>query len=396
MLFPISSISQLNKNNAIDIIIKNNVNIWTYTFDILRKAIVPINIPINFIELKDIPGYRIKLDNGLELLVDSATEILMRDGKYKNISKLIIEDSIMPFCLSSMGQPYGYPKIPQRSLMRRYEHVFQPWYSIWESVHRMVLREKLGRPIRNKHVCHHVDENIHNNEPSNLEEMSVLEHNKLNKKYLTSEPCRKKRIGASKKAAKKRWSIREYRDKHSNFMKLENERRKCDFEYKRKLSKNVSIGRQNMRNMKENLTVEEEIDLYKDTLKNYDTFNEAAKSLGMHPNTFRRRLRVHGLIEQKIPREDIAYINNPSLFERRTNELIDLMKKYITIKDAAKSLGIHPQTLSRKLSIYGIWDKLCQINNHKVVCVENTILSGIYASVDLSCNIGLLQGAFFK
>ncbi len=396
MIFPLKSVVSLNNNSLIDTVVGDTFNIWMYTYDIQRKAIITVNAPIKILDINEICGYKIYLDNDAELLVSEHAHILMRDGEYKRISELVNNDSVMPFCLSSMGQPRGYPVIPHRSIMRKYEHIFQPWYNNWESVHRMVLREKLGRPIRNKFICHHIDENFLNNNPDNLMEMDAIEHNRLNKKYLISESFKEKRVEACKNSAKKRWSIREYRDKHSEFMKSENKKRNFNFEYRKKLSENVSIGRKNMRSIRNGLTSEEEVQLYKTALERYVVFKEAAKSLGMHPNTFRRRLRAYNLIEQKIPREDIGYMDNSAIFEKKSDELVNLMKQFITIKDAAKSLGIHPQTLSRKLDIYGVWNRLSSLNNHKVIKIENIVFSGRCAFIDIKSNIGLLQGVFLK
>ena len=42
--------------------------------------------------------------------------------------------------------------------------------------HRIVAEQKLGRALRDGEVVHHIDGDIHNNEPDNLEVLSRLEH----------------------------------------------------------------------------------------------------------------------------------------------------------------------------------------------------------------------------
>ena len=45
--------------------------------------------------------------------------------------------------------------------------------------HRVVAEEKLGRPLRRGEVVHHIDGDIRNNDPSNLQVMTQSEHIKL-------------------------------------------------------------------------------------------------------------------------------------------------------------------------------------------------------------------------
>lgn len=42
--------------------------------------------------------------------------------------------------------------------------------------HRLVAEEKIGRPLRNGEVVHHIDGDKHNNDPDNLAVMSQREH----------------------------------------------------------------------------------------------------------------------------------------------------------------------------------------------------------------------------
>lgn len=56
-------------------------------------------------------------------------------------------------------------------------------------VHRHVASIKIGRLLREGEVVHHIDGNVENNDPSNLEVMSNIDHSKLHKPIIYNVTC---------------------------------------------------------------------------------------------------------------------------------------------------------------------------------------------------------------
>lgn len=49
--------------------------------------------------------------------------------------------------------------------------------------HRLVMEKKLGRKLRKGEQVHHLNENPADNRPSNLEVVTMAEHNKVDPKH---------------------------------------------------------------------------------------------------------------------------------------------------------------------------------------------------------------------
>ena len=56
--------------------------------------------------------------------------------------------------------------------------------------HRLVMEEKLGRPLRDDELVHHIDRDKTNNDPANLTVMTAAEHSRHhNQKHPLTKRC---------------------------------------------------------------------------------------------------------------------------------------------------------------------------------------------------------------
>lgn len=207
--------------------------VWIYAYNLTTRSIVPA-LATNVRKTKDDLVLSVKLDNGEEVLCTSTHPFLLRNGRYRQAGNLAPGDALMPLYLKKKSRK----KSTERTT--HYEHVYQPWYRIWELVHRMVWREAHVEHIPDGCVVHHVNENIFDNTPDNLNLMSRGDHcafhGRAQMEKLGSEAYK-----ATKSAAMcKRWSDPARRRKQSKMMKKENARRKDDPVYWEQMRTSIS------------------------------------------------------------------------------------------------------------------------------------------------------------
>jgi len=155
----------------------------------------------------------VTLDNGEKLKCTPDHKILMRGGVYKEAGDLVEGDSLMPFNfgVKEKGKNQKYP----------YLYVKQP-SGAKELVHQIVVNDIFGGyKFPNKEVCHHLDFDRFNNDPSNLRLMSIKEHRDYhtktssnNLKKLWGKPeTREYLTSCSSKQMKELWEKPEFREK---------------------------------------------------------------------------------------------------------------------------------------------------------------------------------------
>lgn len=201
--------------NGTSIAIKELVGkeVWLYSYNITKTAIVPAKATDIRKTLSNVETLRIYLDNEKFIECTDNHPLLMRDGNYKRADQLEVGDSLMPFY-------YDYKSILGG---KNYERVYQVWYKKWDFTHIMVNREYTGQFRLDNEVVHHKNNNQLDNEPNNLETMDRSAHCRLH-----GELYGWKHVPILSAAANKRWADDidgVSRKRQSEFMKAENKRR---------------------------------------------------------------------------------------------------------------------------------------------------------------------------
>jgi DNA gyrase subunit A len=111
------------------------------------------------------------LDNGETVRCTPDHRFMLRDGTYKQARDLSLDDSLMP----------GYfDTAPVKDGLNDYLRILQPSTGEYEFVHHLAdefnEQKGLGLHINGPFVRHHADLNRWNNNPTNIERMTFLEH----------------------------------------------------------------------------------------------------------------------------------------------------------------------------------------------------------------------------
>ncbi len=124
---------------------------------------------------------KVTLDNGETILCTPDHRFMLRDGTYKTAASLTVDDSLMPLYrkLSDITEPGitidGYEMVwDNRSDSWLFTHTVADWYNRWQGIYQKEDGEH----------CHHLDFNKLNNNPTNLQRLSVEEHLNLHRKQV--------------------------------------------------------------------------------------------------------------------------------------------------------------------------------------------------------------------
>ena len=130
---------------------------------------------------KDAEVIKITLDHGEAIICTPDHLFLLRDGSYKPAAALTPEDALMPLYrkLSALRDPgitiNGYEMVwNPASDSWLFTHAIADWYNRWQGIYQLEDGEH----------CHHIDFNKLNNNPSNLQRLSIQDHLELHRYHI--------------------------------------------------------------------------------------------------------------------------------------------------------------------------------------------------------------------
>jgi DNA gyrase subunit B len=131
---------------------------------------------------RDAGVIRVTLDTGEKITCTPDHLFMLRDGGYKPVSELELDDSLMPLQrkLSDKTRPGitidGYEMVwDPRSDYWLFTHMLADWYNRWRGVYAEADGDH----------CHHRDFNKLNNNPTNIQRMPSEEHLALHRRHVS-------------------------------------------------------------------------------------------------------------------------------------------------------------------------------------------------------------------
>ncbi len=180
---------------------------YVYALDIDRNKIVPA-LACNPRKTKVVSTItKVTLDNGETVECTPDHRFLLRDGTYREAVDIKIGDSLMSISVNTCEE---------NSYLNGYPQILQPDGS-FDIIHQLVVNEILGGYPSYDHVCHHVNFDKNNNDPSNLTVVHKRDHAAMHQalvRALWDDP--KFCAMMSEKSSKvmhKLWSDPSFRDK---------------------------------------------------------------------------------------------------------------------------------------------------------------------------------------
>ncbi|MEM9538303.1 MAG: DNA topoisomerase (ATP-hydrolyzing) subunit B [Cyanobacteria bacterium P01_E01_bin.42] len=153
-----------------------------FCYTIRRDGTIGIERILNArITKKNAELVKVTLDNGEEIICTPDHRFMLRDRTYKPAVELTPTDSLMPLYrkfsdINESGITIdGYEMVwNSKSDSWLFTHLVSDWYNRWNNVYRREDGEH----------CHHVDFNKLNNNPTNLQRLSAIEHLKMHQEHL--------------------------------------------------------------------------------------------------------------------------------------------------------------------------------------------------------------------
>lgn len=149
---------------------------WVYSIQDKTHAIVPGKVVWCGKNYTAKTLIKVNLDDGSHVITAPEHPFVMRDGSHKRADQLDPNDSLMPLYRKMSTQAEGYS-------LKDYELTYNPASDTYEYTHRLVSNDWYeahgGFTVKQTRTIHHADFNRKNNVPTNLVEMSFMDHRKM-------------------------------------------------------------------------------------------------------------------------------------------------------------------------------------------------------------------------
>lgn len=154
-----------------DLIGRDDVYVWSYS-DVMKR-IVPAKVSDAFLSARDAEIVEVGLDDGTSIRCTPNHLFMLRDGSWCEAGSLDEGTSLMPFYERGKQSDYQIIDLNDGSQAIEHKYVYN-WFH--------------GPPPSGWHI-HHKDEDKTNNDPSNLEALSVADHCRitLSRRYKDKE-----------------------------------------------------------------------------------------------------------------------------------------------------------------------------------------------------------------
>jgi hypothetical protein len=169
----------------------------TYAYDTSNKRLVPSKAHSCRKTQENVELWKLKFDEG-ELIATPDHLIMMRDGSYRQLKDLKVDDELMPFYEKQRSyKGHTILNLNDGSIVDEHRYIYN-WFN--------------GN-LRDGYHVHHKDGNPFNNNPYNLEQVEAKEHMRGVYEKMKKNPT----VIAMKKGSLNRWT-KESRKKVSDFM----------------------------------------------------------------------------------------------------------------------------------------------------------------------------------